>query len=145
MPLPHHLCVFQLRERGEEKIEPRRSIQGRYIRARAHPVRLYLNGNVYLAPPLTKLQCTHRHLISCRYFLSCICGGGIYDQGMGWENNICALLFEKPSSLNFVLYLFLAGEFSIKALLCYCAALWEGPRWPLYITFVKRVCLAEII
>ena len=57
MPLPHHLCVFQLRERGEEKFEPRRSIQGRYIRARAHPVWLYLNGKVYLAPPLTKLQC----------------------------------------------------------------------------------------
>jgi len=35
MPLPHHLCVFQLRERGEENIEPRRSIQGRYISARS--------------------------------------------------------------------------------------------------------------
>jgi hypothetical protein len=89
MPLPHHLCVFQLRERGEEKIEPRRSIQERYISARSHPVRLYLNGNVYLAQPLTKLQCTHRHLISCRY-LSCICGGGIYDQGMGFKKIIYA-------------------------------------------------------
>jgi hypothetical protein len=35
MPLPYLLCVFQLRERGEEKIEPRRSIQGRYISARS--------------------------------------------------------------------------------------------------------------
>jgi len=63
MPLPYLLCVFQLRKRGEEKIEPRRSIQGRYVRARAHPVRLYLNGNVYLALPLTKLQCTQITLL----------------------------------------------------------------------------------
>jgi hypothetical protein len=30
--------------------------------------------------------------------------------------------------------LFLAGEFSIKALLCWCAALWRVPRWSLSTT-----------